>query len=323
MANWNTAKGGDEDVELILRKLFIGGIRPDTTDEQFKAYFAKFGEIEDFVLIKNKQTGQSKGFGFVTYSEQATVDECLGKKPHNINGKDVDVKRAVPKDQPQERCQKIFVGGLPETTESDLKEFFETYGPVTQCQFKRDQNTGRGRGFGFVSFESSDTVDKLIIMKHIDFNGKTIECKKALDVKDKQGGGMMNGGPHNPSVYAPQAGYPPPGYPAPPMPAYGAYPGYPGYGAPGAPQAAAAAPTAPGYAPPAAAYPAVPAYPGYPAAAPGYPAAAPGYPAPAAPAANPYYPQQAQAPGQYNQAPSSYGAQKNTYAQQNKHYKPY
>ena len=44
---------------------------------------------QDFVLIKNKQTNQSKGFGFVTYREQATVDECLAKKPHNINGKEV------------------------------------------------------------------------------------------------------------------------------------------------------------------------------------------------------------------------------------------
>ena len=77
----------------------------------------------------------------------------------------VDVKRAVPKDQPQERCHKIFVGGLPETNEAELKAFFEKHGKVTQCQFKRDQNTGRGRGFGFVSFEDSDTVDKLVILK--------------------------------------------------------------------------------------------------------------------------------------------------------------
>jgi len=235
----------------------------------------------------------------------------------------VDVKRAVPKDQPQERCHKIFVGGLPETNEAELKLFFEKHGKVTQCQFKRDQNTGRGRGFGFVSFEDSDTVDKLVILKHIEFNGKTIECKKALDVKDKQH--MNNGGHHqNPSVYgAPPAaaGYPPPGYPAPPMPAhgYGAYPPYGGYG--GAP--AQQPPTAPGYAAPAAA-PSYPTYPGYPAQ-PAYPQAAPGYPP--APAANPYYAQQ-QA-GQYNQAPSSYGAQKNTYASntygssRSANYKPY
>ncbi|XP_063675509.1 DAZ-associated protein 1-like isoform X2 [Bolinopsis microptera] len=323
MASWNKSGDGD-DVELILRKLFVGGIKPDTSDDQFRNYFAKFGDIEDYVHIRNKQTGQSKGFGFVTYSDPTSVDKCLAAKPHTINQKDVDVKRAVPKDQPQERCHKIFVGGLPETNEAELKAFFEKHGKVTQCQFKRDQNTGRGRGFGFVSFEDSDTVDKLVILKHIEFNGKTIECKKALDVKDKQHmGGHQGGHNQNPSVYgAPPAaaGYgPPPGYPAPPMPAYGAYPPYGGYG--GAP--AQQAPTAPGYSAPAAA-PSYPAYPGYPAQ-PAYPQPAPGYPP--APAANPYYPQQPA--GQYNQAPSSYGAQKNTYASntygssRSANYKPY
>lgn len=44
---------------------------------------------QDYVHIRNKQTGQSKGFGFVTYKEPASVDTCLAAKPHTINGKDV------------------------------------------------------------------------------------------------------------------------------------------------------------------------------------------------------------------------------------------
>ena len=45
MASWNKSGDGD-DVELILRKLFVGGIKPDTSDDQFRNYFAKFGDIE-------------------------------------------------------------------------------------------------------------------------------------------------------------------------------------------------------------------------------------------------------------------------------------
>ena len=77
----------------------------------------------------------------------------------------MEIKRAVPRDQPQERCKKIFVGGLPDTNETDLKNFFDGYGRVTQCMVKRDKETGKGRGFGFVSFEDFDSVDKLVIMK--------------------------------------------------------------------------------------------------------------------------------------------------------------
>ena len=46
MASWNKSSGDGDDVELILRKLFVGGIKPDTSDDQFRNYFAKFGDIE-------------------------------------------------------------------------------------------------------------------------------------------------------------------------------------------------------------------------------------------------------------------------------------
>ena len=46
MASWNKSGGDGDDVELILRKLFVGGIKPDTSDDQFRNYFAKFGDIE-------------------------------------------------------------------------------------------------------------------------------------------------------------------------------------------------------------------------------------------------------------------------------------
>jgi len=87
MASWNKNSGDGDDVELILRKLFVGGIKPDTSDDQFRNYFAKFGDIEDYVHIRNKQTGQSKGFGFVTYTDPTSVDKCLAAKPHTITKK--------------------------------------------------------------------------------------------------------------------------------------------------------------------------------------------------------------------------------------------
>ena len=48
--------------------------------------------LQDYVHIRNKQTGQSKGFGFVTYSDPSSVDKCLAAKPHTINQKDVSLR---------------------------------------------------------------------------------------------------------------------------------------------------------------------------------------------------------------------------------------
>ena len=60
-----------------LRKLFVGGLNRSTSDEVFKEYFSPWGEIEDSVIIKDDNTNESRGFGFITYSHFATADEVL------------------------------------------------------------------------------------------------------------------------------------------------------------------------------------------------------------------------------------------------------
>ena len=56
----------DRDEERRSRKLFVGGVSFNTSDEDFFQYFAKYGELEDCVLIREKDTGQSRGFGYDT-----------------------------------------------------------------------------------------------------------------------------------------------------------------------------------------------------------------------------------------------------------------
>ena len=61
--------------EEQLRKLFVGGISFDTTDEAMNEYFARYGTITDCVVIK-EQSGKSKGFGFVTYETEEEVSRA-------------------------------------------------------------------------------------------------------------------------------------------------------------------------------------------------------------------------------------------------------
>merc|ERR1711935_246833 len=67
-------------------------------DDTFKQYFTQFGEITDAIVMKDRETGNTRGFGFVTFSDTAAVDAVMDMyKDHQISGKWVEVKRAVPK----------------------------------------------------------------------------------------------------------------------------------------------------------------------------------------------------------------------------------
>ncbi|XP_039058392.1 heterogeneous nuclear ribonucleoprotein 1-like [Hibiscus syriacus] len=95
------------------------------------------------------------------------------------------------------RTKKIFVGGLPPTlTEDGFRQYFEAYGNVTDVVIMYDQNTQRPRGFGFISFDSEDAVDRVLHKSFHDLDGKQVEVKRALP-KDANPGGVsrtMSGG---------------------------------------------------------------------------------------------------------------------------------
>lgn len=55
---------------------------------QFVKHFGKYGDIIDSVIMKDRKTGQPRGFGFVTYAEPSVVDKVI-EDPHIINGKQV------------------------------------------------------------------------------------------------------------------------------------------------------------------------------------------------------------------------------------------
>ncbi|KAH9804323.1 RNA-binding (RRM/RBD/RNP motifs) family protein [Citrus sinensis] len=144
-------------------KIFIGGLPKDTTYDRY--------------------TGQPRGFGFITYADPSVVDKVI-EDTHIINGKQVEIKRTIPKGSGQSKdfkTKKIFVGGIPSSvSEDELKNFFSKYGKVLEHQIIRDHETNRSRGFGFVIFDSEEVVDEMLSKGNmIDMAGTQVEIKKA------------------------------------------------------------------------------------------------------------------------------------------------
>ncbi|XP_054859169.1 heterogeneous nuclear ribonucleoprotein A1 isoform X2 [Eublepharis macularius] len=173
-----------------LRKLFIGGLSFETTDESLRNHFEQWGTLTDCVVMRDPNTKRSRGFGFVTYATVEEVDAAMNARPHKVDGRVVEPKRAVSREDSQRpgahlTVKKIFVGGIKEDTEEHhLRDYFEQYGKIEVIEIMTDRGSGKKRGFAFVTFDDHDSVDKIVIQKYHTVNGHNCEVRKALSKQE-------------------------------------------------------------------------------------------------------------------------------------------
>jgi RNA recognition motif-containing protein len=262
-------------------KLFLGGVAPNTDTEAVRDHFSRYGVITDAIVMY--KDGKHRGFGFVTFESEDAMHAALAEE-QVIDGRTIDIKQAVPGGggapasgkggsyggggggsyggggsgyaAPSKggkgaaassmRVDKVFLGGLaPSTFEDAVKDYFGQYGNIIDCIVMKDRETQRSKGFGFVQFDNTDSVEAVMrdYANH-NLDGKWVECKKAIpqDKGSGKGGGGggydsgrpsyggSKGGSKGGAAYPPPAGYGG-GYGAPP-PSYGpsGYGGAAGYG---------------------------------------------------------------------------------------------
>uniref|UniRef100_A0A8C0WPP3 Heterogeneous nuclear ribonucleoproteins A2/B1 n=1 Tax=Castor canadensis TaxID=51338 RepID=A0A8C0WPP3_CASCN len=175
-----------------FRKLFIGGLSFETTEESLRNYYEQWGKLTDCVVMRDPASKRSRGFGFVTFSSMAEVDAAMAARPHSIDGRVVEPKRAVAREESGKpgahvTVKKLFVGGIKEDTEErHLRDYFEEYGKIDTIEIITDRQSGKKRGFGFVTFDDHDPVDKIVLQKYHTINGHNAEVRKALSRQEMQ-----------------------------------------------------------------------------------------------------------------------------------------
>lgn len=80
-------------------QIFVGGLHYETRDASLQAYFEQFGPVQTAEVMFNRETHKSRGFGFVVFESEESANAVLQSTHHTVNGKVVEVKRAVPRAQ--------------------------------------------------------------------------------------------------------------------------------------------------------------------------------------------------------------------------------
>jgi RNA recognition motif-containing protein len=84
----------------LNKKLYVGNLSYDATEQQLRDLFSEAGEITDVALITDRSTGQSKGFGFVEMSTDEGAKEAIKRfNGYALGSRDIVVNEARPREE--------------------------------------------------------------------------------------------------------------------------------------------------------------------------------------------------------------------------------
>ena len=91
-----------------MKKLFVGSLAWATTDDTLQAHFAAVGTVASAKVVTDRETGRSRGFGFVEYENDAEADAAVEKLNNSeLDGRQITVNEARPR---EDRPRRDFAG---------------------------------------------------------------------------------------------------------------------------------------------------------------------------------------------------------------------
>ncbi|KAI1702983.1 RNA recognition motif domain-containing protein [Ditylenchus destructor] len=143
--------------------MFVGNLSPKTTVESLREYFSKYGQLTQCDMIIDRQTGQSRGFGYVAFGSQEELERARSAHPHIIDG--VKVTFHI-------KGQNLVVDSLsPNITEDSLQKFFSQYGQVQEYRITKNSV---GRNTGFVIMSNEDETARALADRPHRISGKLV-----------------------------------------------------------------------------------------------------------------------------------------------------
>ncbi|XBI53477.1 hypothetical protein VPH35_035703 [Triticum aestivum] len=194
--------GGDSEAEYSEDlKVFVGNL-PFTVDSaQLAGLFEQAGSVEMVEVVYDRMTGRSRGFGFVTMGSAEEVAAAVEQfNGYTFQGRPLRVNSGPPPPRDEfaprtprtmggggggggsfDSANKLYVGNLSWGVDnSTLENLFSEQGKVLDAKVIYDRDSGRSRGFGFVTYGSADEVNNAISnLDGVDLDGRQIRVTVA------------------------------------------------------------------------------------------------------------------------------------------------
>ncbi|XP_021730770.1 29 kDa ribonucleoprotein A, chloroplastic-like [Chenopodium quinoa] len=177
-------------------KLFVGNLPFNVDSAELAGLFGAAGTVEMVEVIYDKMTGRSRGFGFVTMSSVEEVEAAAKQfNGYELDGRPLRVNAGPPPPKRDDfsprgargggpsfgSSNRVHVGNLSwKVDDAALKSLFSEQGEVVEAKVIYDRDSGRSRGFGFVTYNSADEVNSAIeSLDGVDLNGREIRVSAA------------------------------------------------------------------------------------------------------------------------------------------------
>lgn len=190
------------DLDVSQRKLFIRGLGWDTTTEGLRKLFSVYGELEEAVVILDKVTGKSKGYGFVTFKHVDGALLALKEPSKTIDGRVTVTQLAAAgntgsnSNSADVTLRKIYVANVPIDMAADkLLAHFALYGEIEEGPLGFDKQTGKCRGYALFVYKKPEGAQAALEDPIKTIEGRQVNCKFANNdgKKGKPGGAGPDG----------------------------------------------------------------------------------------------------------------------------------
>eukprot|EP00591_Stephanopyxis_turris_P011997 CAMPEP_0195517502 /NCGR_PEP_ID=MMETSP0794_2-20130614/10979_1 /TAXON_ID=515487 /ORGANISM="Stephanopyxis turris, Strain CCMP 815" /LENGTH=247 /DNA_ID=CAMNT_0040646317 /DNA_START=30 /DNA_END=769 /DNA_ORIENTATION=+ len=195
--------GGGEEV-----KLYIGNLDYGTDEQRLRDEFQSFGDVTDVFLPMDRVTNRPRGFGFVTFSTRGAAEKAISKMDQiQLDGRTIRVNESRPRVEGPPRGGsgggagggfnssgnsdvKLYVGNLAfDTTEDTVRSTFTPFGEISDCFLPTDRDSGRPRGFAFVTMAAADAEKACTEVNGMEVDGRTLRVNEAQPKGASRGGG--------------------------------------------------------------------------------------------------------------------------------------